>query len=214
MNANTYIIFVSLALVMLTVVGGIGSVAGALMGGILAGTAFQALTSTFTNLSTDHGGGGIWNVLANLSLVAPALIGISLGRNPSGAVPQIVAATGPCGRSRGSSPSAWWPRRVAYVLTLTNVMGNWWFVLATGAHRPGAPARSVAPCGPRPSSHSHPLTGAGQRARSRRRRWSPRPRWPPRGWPMPALEITEVSHGLRRRPGAQRRAAFRCPRPE
>ena len=89
-NANTYIIFVSLALVMLTVVGGIGSVAGALMGGILAGTAFQALTSTFTNLSTDHGGGGVWNVLANLSLVAPALIGISLGRNPSGAVPQIV----------------------------------------------------------------------------------------------------------------------------
>ena len=94
-NANTYIIFVSLALVMLTVVGGIGSVAGALMGGILAGTAFQALTSTFTNLSTDHGGGGIWNVLANVSLVAPALIGISLGRNPSGAVPQIVASYRP-----------------------------------------------------------------------------------------------------------------------
>ncbi len=47
-NATTYIIFVSLALVMLTVVGGIGSVAGALMGGILAGTAFTALTSTFT----------------------------------------------------------------------------------------------------------------------------------------------------------------------
>ena len=55
---TTYIIFISLALVMLTVVGGIGNVAGALMGGILAGTAFQALTSTFTNLSTDRGGGG------------------------------------------------------------------------------------------------------------------------------------------------------------
>ncbi|MGA2473380.1 MAG: ABC transporter permease, partial [Acidimicrobiales bacterium] len=83
-TSNTYIIFISLALVMLTVVGGIGSVAGALMGGILAGTAFTALTSTFTNLSTDHGGGGFWNVLANLSLVAPALVGVSLGRNPSG----------------------------------------------------------------------------------------------------------------------------------
>ena len=54
-NATTFIIFVSLALVMLTVVGGIGSVAGAFMGGILAGTAFPALTSTFTNLSTDAG---------------------------------------------------------------------------------------------------------------------------------------------------------------
>ena len=41
-TANTYIIFISLAPVMLTVVGGIGSVAGALMGGILAGTAFTA----------------------------------------------------------------------------------------------------------------------------------------------------------------------------
>ena len=96
---------------MLTVVGGIGSVAGALMGGILAGTAFQALTSTFTNLSTDHGGGGFWNVMANLSLVAPALIGVSLGRNPSGAVPrdrgQLPPAVAGQGRARRS---AWWPR--------------------------------------------------------------------------------------------------------
>ena len=52
-NADTFIIFISLALVMLTVVGGIGNVTGALMGGILAGTAFPALTSTFFNL--EHG---------------------------------------------------------------------------------------------------------------------------------------------------------------
>ena len=132
MNANTYIIFVSLALVMLTVVGGIGSVAGALMGGILAGTAFQALTSTFTNLSTDHGGGGIWNVLANISLVAPALIGISLGRNPSGAVPQIVNSYRPLWQVKVVLALGVVAEGVAYVLTLTDVMGNWWFVLATG----------------------------------------------------------------------------------
>ena len=101
MNANTYIIFVSLALVMLTVVGGIGSVAGALMGGILAGTAFQALTSTFTNLSTDHGGGGFWNVLANVSLVAPALIGISLGATRAAPSPRSWPAIARCGRSSG-----------------------------------------------------------------------------------------------------------------
>ena len=100
-NDTTFIIFISLALVMLTVVGGIGSVAGALMGGVLAGTAFQALTATFTNLSTDAGGGGFWSVMANLSLVAPALIGVSLGRNPSGAVPQIVANYAPLWRVKG-----------------------------------------------------------------------------------------------------------------
>jgi branched-chain amino acid transport system permease protein len=128
---TTFIIFISLALVMLTVVGGIGNVAGALMGGILAGTAFQALTSTFTNLSTDRGGGGFWNVLANLSLVAPALIGVSLGRNPSGAVPQIVSSYRPLWQAKGVLLLGAMAEIVAYLLVLTKVMGNWWLVLAT-----------------------------------------------------------------------------------
>jgi hypothetical protein len=129
---TTFIIFISLALVMLTVVGGIGNVAGALVGGILAGTAFQALTSTFTNLSTDHGGGGFWSVLANLSLVAPALIGVSLGRNPSGAVPEIVDRYRPLWQAKGVLLLGVMAEIVAYLLVLTKVMGNWWLVLATG----------------------------------------------------------------------------------
>ena len=130
-TANTYIIFISLALVMLTVVGGIGNVAGALMGGILAGTAFTVLNSTFTNLATDHGGGGPWNFLANLSLVAPALVGISLGRNPSGSVPQIVASYRPLWRVKPVLALGIAAELVLYLLTLTGVMGNWWFVLGT-----------------------------------------------------------------------------------
>ena len=129
---TTFIIFISLALVMLTVVGGIGNVAGALMGGILAGTAFQALTSTFTNLSTDHGGGGFWSVLSNLSLVAPALVGVSLGRNPSGAVPDIVDRYRPLWQAKGVLLLGVMAEIVAYLLVLTKVMGNWWLVLATG----------------------------------------------------------------------------------
>ena len=131
-NSDTFIIFVSLALVMLTVVGGIGNVAGALMGGILAGTAFQALTTTFTNLSTDAGGGGFWSVMANLSLVAPALIGVSLGRNPSGAVPDIVARYKPLWQAKGVLLLGVLAEVCAYLLVLTKVMGNWWLVLATG----------------------------------------------------------------------------------
>ena len=131
-NATTFIIFVSLALVMLTVVGGIGNVAGALMGGILAGTAFTALTSTFSNLSTDAGGGGFWSVMANLSLVAPALIGVSLGRSPSGAVPDIVASYRPLWRVKSVLALGVAAELVAYLLVVTKVMGNWWLVLATG----------------------------------------------------------------------------------
>ncbi len=130
-TADTYIIFISLALVMLTVVGGIGSVAGALMGGVLAGTAFTALSTTFTNLATDHAGGGVWNFLANLSLVAPAAVGISLGRNPSGAVPQIVASYRPLWRVKGVLALGVAAEVVVYLLVLTKVMGNWWFVLAS-----------------------------------------------------------------------------------
>ncbi len=146
-NANNFIIFISLALVMLTVVGGIGNVAGALMGGILAGTAFTALTSTFQNLSTDHGGGGFWSVLANLSLVAPALIGVSLGRNPSGAVPDIVASYRPLWRVKGVLALGIAAELVAYLLVVTKVMGNWWLVLATGVIALALPAlgRAVRP---------------------------------------------------------------------
>jgi branched-subunit amino acid ABC-type transport system permease component len=144
---TTYIIFVSLALVMLTVVGGIGNVAGALMGGILAGTAFTALTSTFTNLSTDHGGGGFWSVMANLSLVAPALIGVSLGRSPSGAVPDIVASYRPLWRVKTVLALGVAAELTAYFLVLTGVMGNWWLVLATGVIALALPAigRAVRP---------------------------------------------------------------------
>jgi ABC-type branched-subunit amino acid transport system permease subunit len=146
-NANTFIIFVGLALVMLTVVGGIGNVAGALMGGILAGTAFTALTSTFQNLSTDHGGGGYWSVLANLSLVAPALIGVSLGRSPSGAIPDIVASYRPLWKVKGVLVLGIAAELVAYLLVVTKVMGNWWLVLATGVIALAVPVigRAVRP---------------------------------------------------------------------
>src|SRR5271154_3549146 len=137
---TTFIIFISLALVMLTVVGGIGNVAGALMGGILAGTAFQALTTTFGNLSTDAGGGGFWSVMANLSLVAPALVGVSLGRNPSGAVPDIVARYKPLWQAKGVLLVGVMAEIVAYLLVLTKVMGNWWLVLATALIAIATPA--------------------------------------------------------------------------
>jgi branched-chain amino acid transport system permease protein len=69
--------------------------------------------------------------MANLSLVAPALIGVSLGRNPSGAVPQIVASYRPLWQVKWVLALGVVAEGAFYVLTLTHVIGNWWFVLAT-----------------------------------------------------------------------------------
>jgi branched-chain amino acid transport system permease protein len=177
-TANTYIIFISLALVMLTVVGGVGSVAGALMGGVLAGAAFQVLNATFTNLSTDHGGGGFWSVLANLSLVAPALVGVSLGRNPSGAVPQIVANYSPLWRVKSVLVLGVAAEAVVYLLVLTKVMGNWWFVLGTGVIALALPGigRLVRP----EAFRTTPTTAA------------PRPRARPAATPRPVEDVIAV----------------------
>jgi branched-chain amino acid transport system permease protein len=136
-NPNSYLIFISLTLVMLTVVGGIGNVAGALMGGVLAGVGFQAITSTFQNIYSAHG--GIWNFLANLSLVAPALIGVSLGRNPSGAIGQIVEGYAPLWRAKPVLAGGILLEAAAYLLVVTKVMSNWWFVLATAIIALGLP---------------------------------------------------------------------------
>src|SRR5690606_13210995 len=84
-------IFGSLTLFMLTVVGGIGFVSGGLMGGVLAGVAFVAMHDTFEKLGTDYSsfeGGFDW--LASFTTLLPAVIGINLGKNPSGAVSDIV----------------------------------------------------------------------------------------------------------------------------
>ena len=144
---------------MLTVVGGIGNVSGALMGGILAGTAFQALTSTFSNLSTDAGGGGFWSVMANLSLVAPALVGVSLGRNPSGAVPDIIRRYKPLWQAKGVLLLGVMAEIVAYLLVLTKVMGNWWLVLATALIAIALPAvgRLVEPEAFAPPASAPPI---------------------------------------------------------
>jgi hypothetical protein len=102
------------------------------MGGVLAGVGFEAITTTFQNLAMEHGnGGGFWNVMANLALVAPAAIGVSLGRNPSGAVPQIVASYRPLWQVKPVLAGGLAAEAAVYLLVLTKVMGDWWLALAT-----------------------------------------------------------------------------------
>jgi hypothetical protein len=56
---------------------------------------------------------------------------VSLGRNPSGAVPEIVDRYRPLWRAKGVLLLGVMAEIVAYLLVLTKVMGNWWLVLAT-----------------------------------------------------------------------------------
>lgn len=120
----------SLALLMLVVVAGIGYLSGALLGGLMAGVGSAVLVSTFGELALEHEGmSSIYLALGHLVLVATALVGVGVGRNPSGVVHDVVEGY----RSlRGARPllfGAGVLGVVLYVLALTDVIGSWTFSL-------------------------------------------------------------------------------------
>jgi branched-chain amino acid transport system permease protein len=100
--------------VLLTVVGGVAAVSGALFGGALLGlnTLLGAAIPT----------------LSNISKVLPGVVGISLGRNPDGAVPQIEEPFAPVGRHLPSLVVAIAGAVVLRLLT-GPVISNWSFTV-------------------------------------------------------------------------------------
>lgn len=80
----------SLSITMIAVVGGIGAVSGAFFGGLLLG-AFPIFASIFA--ANAIGLFGFWAVsIGDVLKFSPGLIGISLGRDPDGATPQMAKA--------------------------------------------------------------------------------------------------------------------------
>jgi branched-chain amino acid transport system permease protein len=133
-NLDRYDIFLSLQLLMLTVVGGIGYVSGALFGGIMFGVAFVALQNTFDKLGVDYPDAeGLFDFLARFTMVLPALIGVSVGRNPTGAVDRIVVEFGRLRRVKPVVVAGCAGVAVAYLLARNDSIGNWWFVVIVGA---------------------------------------------------------------------------------
>jgi branched-chain amino acid transport system permease protein len=129
-NIDRFDIFLSLTLLMLTVVGGIGYVSGALFGGIAAGVLFVALHNTFDKLGADHQSlEGLFEFLGNLTLVLPALMGVSIGRNPTGAVEQTLVNFGPVRRVRPVVVGGIAAISIAYVMVRTDTISNWWFIV-------------------------------------------------------------------------------------
>jgi branched-chain amino acid transport system permease protein len=109
-----------LPIFMLTVVGGAGLVGGALFAGV-------SLYAVIPVVAT------IGEFFAKAGTVAPALMGIGLGRNPSGAVQDMREGVAPLRTDRLAlvatlgSMVLWWVLRVA------DVFGNWPFVLLLAA---------------------------------------------------------------------------------
>jgi branched-chain amino acid transport system permease protein len=132
-NLDRFDIFLSLSLLMLTVVAGIGYVSGALMGGLLFGVFFVALQSTFDKLGADHPDfEGTFEFLAQLTTVLPALLGVSIGRDPTGAVERILTDLGPLKRARSAVIGAIAVVAVAYLMARNGTISNWWLIVVTG----------------------------------------------------------------------------------
>ena len=116
-NQGTFEVFASLALFMIAVVGGIGYVSGALLAGIFLSVLQRghARTSSPSSATTTRRSIGCSRTCSRnfTKYVGPALIGIGLGKNPSGIANQIMEGFGrapkgqdsalPCG-SASSSP--------------------------------------------------------------------------------------------------------------
>ncbi|WP_244928798.1 ABC transporter permease [Nocardioides sp. W7] len=130
-TSEHFVYTLSLSLVMLTVVGGIGYVSGALFGGLLAGGGFALVVGTFNELSIEHPvHTETFSLLSHLFLVATALIGIGVGENPSGNLYQIFGSQRLLSRAPEVRYAALGLTAVLYVLTFVEVIGTWTFGIA------------------------------------------------------------------------------------
>jgi branched-chain amino acid transport system permease protein len=118
----------SLPVTMLAVVGGIGSIAGAFLGGILLG-AFPIGATVFAANAI-----GVFRFVAlpvtDLLAFTPGLMGISLGREPEGAAPRLAAGFGAVGRSRWALAATGGGLVVLWWATRSDLVDRWTFVAA------------------------------------------------------------------------------------
>jgi ABC-type branched-subunit amino acid transport system permease subunit len=128
-NSDHFDIFLSLALLMITVVGGIGYMSGALFAGIFLIAFIEALNNTLKKLALDYYTlEAIFMFFVSAVTVLPATIGITMGKNPTGAVNDIVEGFS---KLKDAKPIIYlmvtW-QVVVYGLTAGGVITNWWFV--------------------------------------------------------------------------------------
>ncbi|MCO5317610.1 MAG: ABC transporter permease [Microthrixaceae bacterium] len=113
----------SLPITMLAVVGGIGSVGGALLGGLLLGIQPLATTALAANAIGVFGffSASVTQVMS----VMPGFMGISLGRNPDGAASQIGEAYRDFSRSGEAVAAAIGSSALLWMGARTELITNW-----------------------------------------------------------------------------------------
>jgi branched-chain amino acid transport system permease protein len=113
---------------MFAVVGGVGAVSGALIGGIMLGV-LPVMNSVFAANSIG------WFKMAELQVtkltaVLPGLIGVSLGRNPTGVTTQVSEGFEPVRRRPVAGVAALVAAVVIWALAWRDVIDGWTFTAA------------------------------------------------------------------------------------
>ena len=130
-TADRFSLFESMGMLMLLVVAGAGYVSGGLTAGLFYGALFVALQNVFAQLGTEFTAFSRplgW--LAQFTTVLPALIGIGLGRNPSGFLGQIFEGYAPMLRRVRSVAGAWIVIELGlWFLAFQGVISNWVFAI-------------------------------------------------------------------------------------
>jgi len=132
-TSDRFSLFESMTMLMLLVVAGAGYVSGGLTAGLLYGAVFVALESVIGKLGdevTALNGMTAW--LVHFTALLPALIGIALGRNPSGFLSDSFRQWGPViRRTRPVLVAGVAAELLAWFLAFRHTINNWVFVLVT-----------------------------------------------------------------------------------
>ena len=127
-TADNFALPASLPVTMLAVVGGIGSIAGAFMGGLLLGAIPIASTVFAANAI------GVFRFVSipvrDVLAFTPGLMGISLGREPDGAAPQIAVGYRAVGRSVAALAVTAGGAVALWIAVRTGLVAKWSFVAA------------------------------------------------------------------------------------
>jgi len=131
-SGDDFVITLSLVLVMLTVVGGVSYVSGALFGGVMVGVVLTSLAGTSGNLATTNPDlAPTFAFMAHLGGLAIALTGLGVRTNPTGVIHAISSAYRPLANARPVLYGGVVAEVVLVALDLTEVIGDWSFALLT-----------------------------------------------------------------------------------
>ena len=134
-TSDRFSLFESMTMLMLLVVAGAGYVSGGLSAGLLYGAVFVTLESILAKVGDDYSAlHGLSAWLVHFTALLPALIGIGLGRNPSGFLDDSFARY----RAMISEAKAVLVAAAAaelglWFLAFGHTISNWTFAIATAA---------------------------------------------------------------------------------